>query len=84
MKELYDFYDAAKHLNMSYGKVTRKCREAGFELVTGREGRKYLNKEQLNKLKEKILIDEQQSTGYRLDVIRITETFYIYPSKMNH
>lgn len=84
MSMFYDFHEAGEQLGLSYFGVSRRCKSAGYNLRTGRHGKKYLNQKQLDGLKAIVFVNSIESTGYQVDIIRITETFYIYPSKMNN
>lgn len=83
MSIFYDFHEAGEQLGLSYFGVSRRCKSAGYNLRTGRHGKKYLTQKQLDDLKPIVFVNDIESTGYKVDIIRITETFYIYPSKMN-
>ena len=79
----YDFHEAAEQLGLSYFGVSRRCKSAGLKLKIGRHGKKYLTQGQLDKLKLVRLVETPESTGYKVDIIRIVETYHIYESKMN-
>ena len=79
----YDYHQAAEQLGIHYISVSRLCTSHGLKLKTGRHGKKYLTQGQLDKLKPIRLVESLESTGYEVDIIRITETFHIYESKMN-
>lgn len=83
MSIFYDFHEAGEQLGLSYFGVSRRCKSAGYKLRTGRHGKKYLTQKQLDDLKAIVFMNSVESTGYQVDIIRITETFHIYPSKMN-
>ncbi len=83
MSIFYDFQEAGEELKLSYSEVTRRCRDAGYKLRTGRHGKKYLNQKQLDDLKAIVFMNSIESTGYKVEIIRITETYHIYHSKMN-
>jgi len=85
--KLYTLEQASNELGIGYKYVSSKCKKLKLKLIIGKTHTKYLNEDQMNKLRNKRLShyhEYTESTGYKVDIIRITETYHIYPSKMNN
>lgn len=83
MKRYYDFIEASEELGMSYTHISRKCTKLKIKCKIGRYGKKFLSEKQLDDLRPTYFMIAPEPTGNVIEVIRITETFYIYESKLN-
>ena len=80
---LYSFEEAAKEIGISYTHVSRKCKRLKIKCVIGRHGKKFLTEKQVQNLKPTYFIDVQVLNGNAPEIIRVTEVYYIYESKIN-
>lgn len=83
MKRYYDFDEAAKELGLSHMYLTINIHRLKLKCKTGKYGKKLLNQNQLNRLRPGFLIEDTEPTGNIIEVIKVTETYYIYESKLN-
>lgn len=83
MNRYYDFWEASKIIGIGYTHVSRKVKKLGIKCKIGRYGKKYLTEKQVEKLRPTYMVMMQEPTGNVIEIIKVTETFYIYQSKMN-
>jgi AraC-like DNA-binding protein len=83
----YTLQEAGKELGLSYTYISRKCKRLKLKLIIGRLGTKYLNEIQMNKLRKKRLVaynDDTEPTGNVIEIIKVTEIYHIFHSKINN
>lgn len=78
---MYSYEQAAKELDIKPYLVQKRCIELQFKLFRGRHNKLFINDSQMEVLK-KIEVT-QFPTGNTIEIIKVTETFYIYESKLN-
>lgn len=81
--KLISYEEAAEMIGISYTHVSRKCAKLGIKCVVGRYGKKFLTEKQVGDLKPTYFMDVQIPTGNVVEVLKVTETYFIYESKMN-
>lgn len=79
---MYSFKQSADKLNVTAWQIKEKCKQLGLKLHKPKKSHEYISDIQLSILEQHFL--SQVPTGNRIEIIKVTQTFYIYESSMNY